>query len=300
MTTCGYESKVLRLSDGRALGYAEYGPADGPPLLHLHGVPSCRLEALNEADQVLLTGVRLLVLDRPGCGLSDPLPGRRLLDWPADVAGLADALGLDRFALMGVSGGAPYALACALEIPERLSALALVSPCGLLSAPGGFEGVAPLHKLFFALAPARPYAARFLARLAFPLVKQAPGLIVGMPGNLCSADREALRLLPSEVGRLGIMVESGRRGLDGPLEDFRVLGEPWGFQPEEIVMPIQIWHGDADLTIPYRQAEELAGRLPNARLVRCPGQGHFLLAGRFAEILSFLIPGQGAALRPHC
>ncbi len=118
---------ILRLRDGRALSYLEVGAPDGTPVIHCHGNPSSRLEVLLLAEQATSLKVRLIGLDRPGIGYSDPKPGYGLLDWPDDVAELADRLGLDRFAMSGLSGGGPFALACAYKMPERLTACGLIS-----------------------------------------------------------------------------------------------------------------------------------------------------------------------------
>ncbi|MGI4944133.1 MAG: alpha/beta fold hydrolase, partial [Janthinobacterium lividum] len=93
----------------------EYGDPAGPPVLYFHGWPASRLEAGLIPD----LSVRLLALDRPGYGRSTPQPGRTLLDWPADVAAVADRLGLAKFHVVGLSGGGPYAAACALALPDR-------------------------------------------------------------------------------------------------------------------------------------------------------------------------------------
>ena len=119
----------IRLADGRRLGYAEYGDPEGKPLFYCHGFPASRLEAALLDPSARKAGVRVVAADRPGCGLSDFQPDRRIGDWPGDVVELAGALGIDRFAVVGVSGGGPYALACARKIPQRLTAAAVV--CGL-------------------------------------------------------------------------------------------------------------------------------------------------------------------------
>src|SRR5579871_2073114 len=118
---------ILKLPDGRSLGYLQVGAPAGPAVFHFHGHGSSRLEALMLAEAAAAQGVRVIALDRPGIGRSDPKTGDRLLDWPADVAAAADALELDKFAVQGMSAGGPYALACAHLIPERLTACALVS-----------------------------------------------------------------------------------------------------------------------------------------------------------------------------
>ena len=109
-------ASTIRLQDGRRLGYADLGDAGGTPVFYFHGFPSSRLEACMVEEHARRLGVRLLAVDRPGYGLSDDLPGRTIPDWPDDVVALADALGLERFAVVGSSGGGPYAIACAARI----------------------------------------------------------------------------------------------------------------------------------------------------------------------------------------
>src|SRR5215472_17164585 len=123
---------IIRLPDGRALGYMQVGPSDGYPLFYFHGHQSSRLEVLLWAEMALAAGVRMIALDRPGIGRSDPKAGYHLLDWPDDVEEVANQLGIERFAIAAVSGGGAYALACAYKIPHRLTACGLI--CSI--APG--------------------------------------------------------------------------------------------------------------------------------------------------------------------
>src|SRR6186713_587345 len=95
---------VVELADGRNLGYAEYGPKDGRPVLFFHGFGTTRIICPPDAGPEEL-GLRLIAVDRPGIGLSTPLPGRRLLDWPRDVAELADRIGVGSLSVIGWSGG---------------------------------------------------------------------------------------------------------------------------------------------------------------------------------------------------
>jgi pimeloyl-ACP methyl ester carboxylesterase len=117
---------TILLIEGRRLAYTEWGTPDGSPLLYFPGTPGSRLWCPDERA-TLSAGVRLIMPDRPGVGRSDVSEGRTLSDWPADVVGLADALGIDRFAVVGVSAGGPYAASCAALIPERLTAVGIVS-----------------------------------------------------------------------------------------------------------------------------------------------------------------------------
>ena len=116
------QNQQIKLPAGRALGYAEYGAPEGIPVFYFHGFPSSRLDwQLVNDDAVLLDlNVRVIAPDRPGYGLSDYKSGRKMVDWPADVLELANALQIDRFAVLGISGGGPYAASCAAGIDDRL------------------------------------------------------------------------------------------------------------------------------------------------------------------------------------
>jgi pimeloyl-ACP methyl ester carboxylesterase len=138
---------ILRLRDGRALGYAQYGDPGGPPIFFFHGSPGSRIQRHPDASIARELGARIITMDRPGYGLSDFQPARTLLDWPADVAQLADALGIDHFAAIGLSGGGPYLLACAYAMPDRLCSAIVVSGMGPLDEPDALEGVMPSMRL---------------------------------------------------------------------------------------------------------------------------------------------------------
>jgi pimeloyl-ACP methyl ester carboxylesterase len=139
----------ITLGDGRRLGYAEYGDPEGKPLFYCHGYPASRFEAALLDPAARKARVRIVAADRPGCGLSDFQPNRRILGWPNDVVELADALGIDRFAIVGVSGGGPYALACARKIPQRLTAAGVVCGLGPTSEPWALRGMLWSRRLVF-------------------------------------------------------------------------------------------------------------------------------------------------------
>jgi pimeloyl-ACP methyl ester carboxylesterase len=119
----------LSLSDGRKLGFAEFGEMQGKPVFYFHGFPGSRLEARLAEKISRDSHIRFIGIDRPGFGVSGFKPKRTLLDWPDDVIELADALGIDRFSTLGVSGGGPFAAACAHQIPDRLISVGIV--CGM-------------------------------------------------------------------------------------------------------------------------------------------------------------------------
>ena len=152
----------LRLVDGRRLAYAEYGVPNGRPAFYCHGFPGSQREAQLIDPAARAQNVRIIAADRPGYGDSDPLPGRSILAWAKDLTALADHLGLDRFSLIGVSGGAPYALACAFLIPERLIACTLVCPLGPIYIPDLLNQMSRLAQLHFSTAHRTPLLSRLL------------------------------------------------------------------------------------------------------------------------------------------
>ena len=123
------QKNTLSLKDGRKLGLAQYGAKEGIPVFYFHGYPTSRLEATLMEPFISGLNIRLIALDRPGYGFSDFSPERQILDWPDDVKECADMLGFDRFSVVGVSGGGPYALACAYKMPEKLRKVSVI--CGL-------------------------------------------------------------------------------------------------------------------------------------------------------------------------
>lgn len=267
---------TILLPDGRRLGYAEYGDPDGPPVMYCHGFPSCRLEP----GMVEISGVRLVALDRPGYGRSDPRPGRRLVDWPADVAAAADALGIDRFAVAGVSGGAPYAAACAALLPGRVTGLALI--CGIAPPNMGWEagGAAAQLMMLDRLPGSATLAVGLGRRLVLGLRSASLLRALLRFGRLPEADRRVL------AGRAGIHVldsfrEALRNGPQGALDDVRNFAQPWNFHVGDIAVPTVIWHGDMDNQVPVAAAEVYARLISHAQLCIKDGEGHFSLVVQY-------------------
>ncbi|UEM21238.1 alpha/beta hydrolase [Skermanella mucosa] len=267
---------TIHLPDGRRLGYAEYGDPEAPPVIYCHGFPSCRLEP----GMVEISGIRLVALDRPGYGLSDPKPGRRLVDWPADVAAAADALGIERFAVAGVSGGAPYAAACAALLRGRVTGLALI--CGIAPPNMGWEagGAAAQLMILDRLPGSAALAAALGRRLVLGLRSASLLRTLLRFGRLPDADRRVL------AGRVGIHVldsfrEALRNGPQGALDDARIFAQPWDFTVEDISVPTVIWHGDLDNQVPVAAAEVYARLISHAQLCIKDGEGHFSLVVQY-------------------
>jgi pimeloyl-ACP methyl ester carboxylesterase len=271
---------TVDLHDGRRLGYAEWGVADGTPVLGFLGTSLSSLAHLGE-EAPRAAGVRLVLVDRPGYGCSDLQPGRALLDWPSDVAELADALGIERFAVFGMSGGGPHAAACGYALPDRVSAVGLVSSPGPVWDRPELRYSLPPHRqplVDLALRDRRVVARRLLedCRAELEEARREPG-----DGDVADPDlRERLR---------AALLESAARGPEGYAHDLLLLFvSPWGFAPEEIFVPTRIWHGDRDPAVPFAVAEFFARTIPESLLTVVRGDGHLLLWARAEEILTSL------------
>jgi pimeloyl-ACP methyl ester carboxylesterase len=277
----------LRLPDGRRLGVAEYGDPDGAPVFHFHGMPGSRLQFHPDAALARGRGVRVLALDRPGLGLSDPQPKRRLIDWPRDVEAAADALGIERFGVIGLSGGGPYAAACAALIPHRLTTVTLVSPLGPVDTRGRLRTMAPLPRVYLSLA-ARAPALLPLVSYPFLVLARFPALVrFGRPfAGISASDRRELRALPhiQEMFRRDF-VEATRQGIGGVLDDARVAARPWGFALESIRLPVTLWYGGRDAMTPPLMERRLARAIPICRVKLIENAGHFLFFHYLKDIL---------------
>ncbi len=272
------DSRVIRLRDGRTLGYAEYGPSDGKPLLYFHGHPGSRFEARFLAGPAVEAGVRLIGVDRPGLGLSDYKAGRRLLDWPNDVIELADHLRINQFAVVGFSGGGPYALACACQCPQRLTAVGVVA------------GVGPLGWGLALLSQTVPWLMLPVVRRSFRTETQARQSLARFAGNWVEPDRQSLQRPGIPELMAASLVEALRPGSRGAAYDGVLLGRAWGFKLADIAFPtLYLWHGELDREVPVA-----VGRASAAQLARCqatffPGEGHIsVIANHSEEILKAL------------
>ena len=278
---------VLTLRDGRKLGFAEYGDPAGKPVFWFHGFPDSRLEA-NFADaSAKEMGVRIICFDRPGYGLSDWQPGRRILDWPETMAEAAAHLGFDKVGVIGLSGGGPYASALAFKRPELCTTVAIVSGLGPLDVAESAKGMNALvrwgwrsHRWF----PWNAWIAMFWTGF---LVKRLPERAYDWNlRRLPPADRKILEANPQLRKHFREVVrEAFRQGTRGTAHDLILYGSPWGFRVQDISVPVHVWQGDADTLVPFSMGEYYAKAIPGATAHLYPGEGHFLVVPRIREIL---------------
>lgn len=272
-------NQTMLLRDGRTLGYAEYGKSDGKPLLYFHGHPGARYEAGFLAEAAAKHGVRLIGVDRPGLGLSSYKPGRHFLDWPDDVLELADHLKIDRFAVVGFSGGGPYALACAYKIPERLTA------CGVVS------GVGRSGRFISFLARWMPWVMLPITKRFFANEEKARAVMAKFTGKWAEPDRKVFERPNVADAMVASLVESYRQGTKGAAYDGTLIGaRTWDFQLEDVAFEnIHLWHGEADDQIAVTQARESAKRLPHCQATFYPNDGHIsTIADHADEIVTAL------------
>lgn len=285
--TLNISDKVISLRDGRKLGYAEYGDPHGKPIFFFHGLPGSRRQRHPDDSIATELGARIITIDRPGYGLSDFQQGRTLLDWPDDVAQLADSLNIDQFAAMGVSGGGPYLLACAYKMPERITSATVISGMGPIDDPDTVKSMLPSMRLGLSVAPKVPLA---FVRLADPIAKmisQNPSRAKKLlPSSAPEADKKAFaRPDIQEVDRQDLS-EAYRNGVQGAFWEVVLLATPWGFGLEDIRKKIFLWHGEEDTVVPQQMGRYVARTLSNCKSTFNPGEGHTLIYNYWREILA--------------
>lgn len=267
---------TIALRDGRRLAYAEFGQRDGRPVFYFHGFPGSRLEAAAAHAAACRAGLRLIGVDRPGYGASDPKPGLALTDWPGDVSQLADALELPSFAVAGYSGGAPYALVCAARLTDRVKAVAVLCGLGPPQVQRDVPGMMWHNRLGLTIARDASFLVRPLLTLSGPLLSRiAPVAIANLRRHAPACDRLAL---DDEAFRDNLersFREAFIRGPAGAIADGSIYGREWGFDLQEIVAPVHLWHGEEDRVLPVAMGRRLAALLPNCHAEFLPGEGHF-------------------------
>jgi pimeloyl-ACP methyl ester carboxylesterase len=280
---------ALRLADGRLLTFTELGSTGGVPVFAFHGTPGSRLQLAQLDGPARRAGIRLVVPDRPGYGVSDPHPRRCLADWSADVGDIADHLRIERFAVLGVSGGAPHALACATGMPERITRVAVVSGVAPPDCWAPSRRSGRLEQAVGLLMRTGGTVLRLVVAFALALVRAAPGpalrlyrLVLPPADRRVTADPVVLAGLRDELRH------QSRWTAASVVEDLHLFARPWGFDLSEVDVPTDVWHGDADRAVPVEHARMLATRIPGAVLHERPGSGHFLLLERADDILDRL------------
>ena len=274
------------MADGRRIGYAEFGDPHGAPVLAVHGTPGSRFMFALTDQAARERRLRIVAPDRPGYGLSEFRREDDLGRLALDLKAIADALGLRRFAVIGISGGGPHAIAAAAAMPERIALLALVSPVGPIADCETKLRMSKLHRLIYTrIGRSRPSGATFFWSLRY-LVRFAPDAAYRLlRQRVVASDRNLLLREEVKANLQAALREGLRPGIEGARQDLRLFCAPWGLRLEEIDVPAVIWQGSDDTIVPPGAAYHLAETLPNCRLDVIQGGGHYWVFGQFHRVL---------------
>lgn len=276
--------QATQLPDGRMLGYAEYGIEDGAPVMLMHASGSSRLERHPDETIAERLGVRLIVPDRPGGGLSDINSKLTLLNWTRDVSFLADHLKIDTFSIIGNSLGAPFALACASRLEKRVKRLVIVAGIAPFSHIKELEGMYAPNRLMF-------FLARYARILIEPILKFTLQKITleayrkDQWKNLPPVDKALVYDSTIKDLIMESTMENLRRNNHNMFDEIFLAASPWGFDLSDINVPVELWQGELDRIVPPLMARKMASELPNCRLHYLPGAGHYLIFHCWKEIL---------------
>lgn len=289
--------EYVQTSDGRTLAYAQIGDPDGNPGFVLHGTPGSRLDGRHpDPARVAAAGLRVITYDRPGYGRSTRHPGRAVVDCVADVAAIADALGIERFVVTGGSGGGPHALAVAARLPERV----IRAACNVSGAPydapdlDWFEGMDPENVKEFG------WAVEGEETLVRELGKEADGLLSRLDADpatllgefqLSQADQTVLRDQIVRERLRKSFREAVAFGIWGWVDDDLAFVKQWGFEVQEIQVPVQVRYGATDVLVPAAHGKWLARHVPNATVIVDHEAGHLSTPDEHLERLRSLIAG---------
>jgi len=294
------ERRVLRLPSGSAAGLIEYGTADGSPVLYLHGTPSSAVEAFWMHAASVRHGIRMLAVDRPGYGGSSPIEpgldvvGRRLCE-------VADLLGLERFGVVGFSGGAGAALGVASVAGDRVVAVHLGGGMGSIDGATRDELPTTRRLQLTAIAKSRPLFRVLFGRMGagrrkkleaalkiptYAALEMLEGASAGP--QLAAAESFARETPPEDLRTFVSAYAAAFEDLEGIRTDLIGISRPWPFQLSTISMPVELWHGTADDAVPITLARKLASSLPAAKLHELSGEGHFVLLTHADDVCAAL------------
>lgn len=282
----------IAVGDNRQIGFAEFGAPQGRAVFWLHGTPGARRQIPTEARiYAEHHDIRLIGIDRPGIGSSTPHRYEAISEFAGDLRAIADTLGIEHMAVVGLSGGGPYSLACGARLADRVVAVGVLGGVAPTQGPDGISGgamtlgvrVAPLLK--FGGNPLRIGASMLIQGIR-PVASTALDIYALLSPE---ADRHLLTRPEFKAMFLDDLLNGSRRQLAAPFNDVMLFARDWGFHLDEVQVPVKWWHGDHDHIIPFSHGEHMVARLPDAELFHLPEESHLAGLGRGEEILSTLM-----------
>ncbi len=279
----------ITLSDGRGLAFSEIGDASGSTVFYFHGAPTSRLWLVPWEMEFADRGLRVVSPDRPGYGGSSPQPGRTMSDWPTDVARLADALGIDRFVVAGCSSGGPYAVACGVLLPKRVSGAVVLAGVTDMAWPEAWDGYAEAEISMMRMPDEQSVAARCEELFGadgsgFP---GSSGLELPEPDKALFSDEKTANALRASI------TEAFRQGVGGYASDVFVQGRAWPFAPGAMTTPAILAHGELDTIVPLAHSRHTAELIPGSSLRILPGHGHMSISSELPGLCAELIQSLG-------
>jgi pimeloyl-ACP methyl ester carboxylesterase len=279
--------RTIQLRDGRQMAFCEWGDLRGRPVVLLHGMPGSRLFCPDE-EATEAAGVRLLTMDRPGYGRSDPRPDRTLLDWADDYIELASQLDLPPCPVLGWSSGGPYALALGFRAPARVPTIGLAASDGPTDqVPGALDAYSPNGRAAAELV-ARDRAAGVVAFNKHCAWYAGDGWQTMFAASWGEADDRVLAGLGTLEAMKQWIREGARQGSAGYAADAIAQSLPWGFSVAEIRQPAYVWWGESDPNVGRAHTDYLAESIPRAILVTYPSEGHLFPISHWGEMLAAL------------
>jgi pimeloyl-ACP methyl ester carboxylesterase len=283
---------TIEVAPGRRLGFVEFGRPNGRAVVWLHGTPGARRQIPESARRFAdRRDICLIGIDRPGVGKSTPHLYDQIADFAADMEVVLDSLGHHEFAMLGLSGGGPYTLACAAGLPDRIKVAGVMGGVAPTCGPEGTEGgIVELTRRFQSvLSPLRRPLGWFMTSFVWsvrPIAQPALRVYARLspPGDRVVFARPEMRAMFIDDILMG-----SSKGLRAPVYDIVLFGRDWGFRVSDIKVPVHWWHGDADHIVPLAHARHTVALLPDAHLYVRPGESHLGTLIAAEEILSVLL-----------
>jgi pimeloyl-ACP methyl ester carboxylesterase len=288
------DARLIRVTGGRQLAVQISGPTGGVPVFLFHGTPGSRTGPQPRHTVLHRLGIRLISYDRPGYGWSSRRQGRAVADAATDVGLIADHLGVDRFAVVGRSGGGPHALACAAKLADRVIRTAVLVSLARPDAADldWFDGMTASNQDAFGRAHVDALALLDgIRRRADELARDPESMVVTIESEMAAADRHVVgdRVIRSQLVKT--FSEAMRHGPYGWHDDILALRREWGFEFDAITGPVYLWHGTEDRFAPASHSLWLKRRIKGAAITLQPGAAHFTALEVLPELLKWAVSG---------
>lgn len=273
-------NQTITLKDGRKLGFSEYGDKRGFPIIGFHGTPGSRLWFPEDDDVSTSLGIRLITIDRPGYGSSDPKKNRKITEFNADVIELIEYLNLDTFSVFGVSGGGVYAAAFGSSKHPNLYKIGLVSTINEFKHAKPPKGMCRPNRMAFFLARRVPWLLRYSYKQQKYLLDNKPETYIKSSqshvNHLSESDQEVLKRPETMESMMLQMQEAFRKNANEVVYELKLIANKWDFNCSSIRCPVEIWHGVEDTLSPVGGVKELEKIIPNCHMRLMEKKGHFL------------------------